>query len=76
MNKFGEPWSVENLDVVSNVEDAETGDKELVIPFRLSMPYRDRIVDCVNACAGMDDPEGEIKALKKLAEVHAEGGRK
>ncbi len=28
-----------------------------------------RIVNCVNACAGMDDPEAEIKRLRENAEI-------
>jgi hypothetical protein len=32
--------------------------------FAGSSPYRDRVIACVNACAGMDDPAAEIERLQ------------
>lgn len=34
-----------------------------------AIAYRDRIVACVNACAGMEDPEAEIATLRAQAQV-------
>ena len=54
---FGEPW---NLD---------TGDDDILIRSRfgqvVSTNTLERIVSCVNACAGMSDPAAEIQALRE-----------
>lgn len=56
---FGEPW---NLD---------TGDDDILIRSRfgqvVSTNTLERIVSCVNACAGMSDPAAEIQALREAA---------
>ena len=61
---YGEPWQLESDDEIWS----DNGDEGT-----LAVAYgsvRERIVDCVNACAGMADPAAEIKAMREeLADI-------
>ena len=72
-----EPWRVIRADDPdAYLLYGDTGDciAEMPNPDRQgvehSNPYR--IVECVNACAGMDDPAAEIEKLKQLSYLYAQ----
>ena len=65
-NKYGEPWRfIHGRDITdegySYICDASG--------FIFNDAHDERIIACVNACAGMSDPAAEIAALRKVAEA-------
>ena len=62
--KFGEPWDVSDRGVM--------GDRIIVdcdgIPIRASWERRKRSLVCVNAFAGVDDPEALMAAVRDYCE--------
>ena len=54
---FGEPWQPSDTwkDIALNSKGSFASE---------SPAYRDRIIVCVNACAGMADPAREIQAMR------------
>lgn len=56
---FGEPWQSEtgDFEIYSKSEHNATAYAE-------SARIRDRIIKCINACAGMQDPAAEIEAMR------------
>lgn len=66
--KYGEPWRImapPNGGVLLRM-----GQDDLTLQSVQILPKEkgERIKECVNACAGMDDPAGEIAALRRDAE--------
>lgn len=63
---FGEPWQSEtgDFEIYSKSEHNATAYAE-------SARIRDRIIKCVNATAGMQDPAAEIQAMRTaIREAH------
>ena len=63
---FGEPWQSEtgDFEIYSKSEHNATAYAE-------SARIRDRIIKCINACAGMQDPAAEIEAMRAaIVEAH------
>jgi hypothetical protein len=71
MSKYGEPWAI----CYDGQIDGADGRLIVRLPFESYKEFNElkqrdelrRIVACVNACAGMDDPVAEIAALKSTA---------
>jgi hypothetical protein len=61
-NKFREPWA-DGLYCGVMMLISKADDQRIV----MNGEIRKRIADCVNACAGMDDPVAEIERLKSIA---------
>jgi len=59
MNDFDTPWASEigDFEIYSKSEHNATAYAE-------SARIRDRIIKCINACAGMQDPAAEIQAMR------------
>lgn len=63
---FGEPWQNELGDF--EIYPRTGGD---AIAYAEGAKTRDRVIACVNACAGMSDPAAEIQALRDaVKEAH------
>lgn len=65
--KYGEPWRTTappNGGVLLKMGPDEMHEAVQIFPKEKG----ERIKECVNACAGMDDPAGEIAALRRDAE--------
>ena len=74
--KYGEPWEV-STDFFDpwavSVEKPKLGEYVHVsVDDEDDLPKLQRVVDCINACAGMDDPQAEIERLRAIetAAVH------
>ena len=64
---FGEPWQSEtgDFEIYSKSEHNATAYAE-------SARIRDRIIKCINACVGMQDPAAEIEAMRAaIREAHS-----
>lgn len=59
---FGEPWQNELGDF--EIYPRTGGD---ATAYAEGAKTRDRVIACVNACAGMSDPAAEIQALREAA---------
>ena len=54
---YGEPWRIEGFNGKLFIVDSRDFT-------RSGKDHLQRMVDCVNACAGMEDPEAEVKRLR------------
>ncbi len=77
--KFGEPFSKKQSGAMrlggAFLYDVLQDDGDVVIPDLLHGLAK-RVVDCLNACAGMSDPAAEIAALRILAGLSHEAQRR
>lgn len=63
---FGEPWQNELGDF--EIYDRTSGD---AVAYAEDAKKRDRVIVCVNACAGMADPAAEIQAMREaITQAH------
>ena len=60
--KFGEPWAARHGTLGSTVVCGVHG--EILVSGPKHESFAERIVACINACAGMDDPQAEIERLR------------
>lgn len=58
---YGEPWRIDDRDF--GLVDSKELEVEVGLP-----EFDRRIIACVNACAGMDDPAAEIESLRARLE--------
>lgn len=61
MNHTPEPWWEDQGTIVSGEPDAPR-----VVAVYFNPNNRDRLIACVNACAGMEDPAKEIAELREI----------
>ena len=61
-NKYGEPWA----SVDGNLVAIPTDDSGSLMVFGYAL--RDRVCACVNALAGVEDPEAQVEKWKQLQE--------
>ena len=70
MPDFGEPWHYRELTMDKPGGHCYDRDYNIVSRFGPDIQSR-RIVQCVNACAGMTDPAAEIQAMREaIREAH------
>lgn len=77
VGKYGEPWRTmapPNGGVLLKMGSGDTNEAVQIFPREKG----ERIKECVNACAGMDDPAREmadlVRAAKAAIEMHCELG--
>lgn len=56
---YGEPWDFDEENWVTDVDNIEVLNLDSI-----HSKYANRLVACVNACAGMADPSKEIEAMR------------
>jgi hypothetical protein len=76
MKHTAEPWHVNRIGKNMYVEsplgfiaDLQLGECTFLDEAAVAAANAARIVACVNACAGMDDPVAEIKRLREIEEA-------
>jgi hypothetical protein len=66
MSKFKEPWYVQEAsEFVNDSTDFPVTQTYFQSTFKHDEEIRERIVACVNACAGMENPAAEISKLRE-----------
>lgn len=71
-NKYGEPWVVDReADMIGLAVRTQRG---LVEPTEDAPEYTSRIIACVNAMAGVEDPAAFVKEAKKVGTTIAISG--
>ena len=70
MSKYGEPWIVSNYTDEDDKVGILTNDNGIVVCVwkRHNRQALKRIVACVNAMAGIDDPEQFVKDCRTIVE--------
>ena len=75
MNQFNEPWRWANERVFDNNYSTGILDASSNLIFVFSIGcykgHRDRIVQCVNSCAGINDPAAAIQAAREALQAAA-----
>ena len=71
MSDFGEPWRSKRIGNDTEVYDINNEFVyEAAYGYDVKFDHVERMVQCVNACAGMDDPVKEVEQLKRIADKY------